>query len=200
MVIWTNFVTRVEAELGRANCISWLLCDNGGVYLSKELAAFCERKGIQLRHSAPYAQWQNHTAERTMRTVGEMALTTMIHANFPRGTWGWAFMHAVDVINRSSESSLSNSSRGQPSKRKSLSATASRLERWRGISLPLQTKGLHPFGCLAFKHEPGKLRNKMDAHAPAVHLVPICLDLFMTSVYASASTSLSLRTGAQSSG
>ena len=92
--IWTNFVTRVEAELGRPNCVSWILCDNGGVYISKEMAAFCERKGIQLRHSAPYSQWQNHTAERNMRTIGEMALTTMIHANFPRAAWGWAFMHA----------------------------------------------------------------------------------------------------------
>ena len=32
--IWTKFVVRVEAELGRANCISWLLSDNGSVYKS----------------------------------------------------------------------------------------------------------------------------------------------------------------------
>ena len=33
------------------------------------------------------------------------------------------------------------------------------------------TKGLYPFGCLAFKHVPPELRTKLDAHAtPMVYL------------------------------
>ena len=81
--IWTAFVVRIEAELGRPNCISWLLSDNGAVFTSGQMAAFCASKGIQQRFSAPYAQWMDHTAERNMRTIGEMAVTTMVHANLP---------------------------------------------------------------------------------------------------------------------
>ena len=69
--IWTRFVTRVEAEIGKSNCISWLLSDNGGVYKSGVMTAFCASKGIQQRYSAAYGQWLNHTAERNMRTIGE---------------------------------------------------------------------------------------------------------------------------------
>jgi hypothetical protein len=86
MEIWSKFVLRVEAEIGRPNCISWILTDNG-VYRSAEMAKFCADRGIQPRTSAPYAQWMNHTAERNMRTIGDMAVTTMIHANLPKSTW-----------------------------------------------------------------------------------------------------------------
>ena len=57
--IWTSFVTRIEAEFGRTNCIAWLLSDNGLVFKSTSMAAFCFRKGIQQRFSAPYAQWMD---------------------------------------------------------------------------------------------------------------------------------------------
>ena len=33
---WRQFVARVEAELGQANCIAWLLTDNGMVFKSQE--------------------------------------------------------------------------------------------------------------------------------------------------------------------
>jgi len=45
--VWRDFVVRTEAEIGRSNCISWLLTDNGGVYVSNEMKAFCASKGIQ---------------------------------------------------------------------------------------------------------------------------------------------------------
>ena len=102
----------------------------------------------------------NHTAERNMRTIGEMTTTTMIHANLPKRTWGYATMLAIDVINRTADSV-------QPS----LKNRMSRLERWKGKELPGQTKALYPFGCLAFKHVPPALRTKLDAHAsPQVYL------------------------------
>src|SRR5687768_12601743 len=103
MAIWIKFVTRVEAELGRSNCISWILSDNGGVYKSNEMTSFCESKGISSGF-LPYSQWMNHTAERNMRTVGEMVVTTMIHANLPRKAWGFATLHAAEAINRTTES------------------------------------------------------------------------------------------------
>jgi Integrase core domain/Zinc finger C-x8-C-x5-C-x3-H type (and similar) len=161
--IWKQFVAMVEAEVGRANCISWILTDNGSVYASYAMAAFCAEKGIQQRFSAPYSQWMNGTAERNMRTVGEMAVTTLIHANMPKRAWGWATLHACDVLNRTIEHAA-----GSPG---ALTTPATRLERWKGASLPGQTKGLYPFGCLAFKHVPAALRTKLDMHAvPMVYL------------------------------
>ena len=162
--IWSKFVIRVEAELGKTNCISWLLSDNGGVYKSQIMSDFCSQRGIQQRHSAPYSQFMDHTAERNMRTIGEMMTTTMLHANMPRKAWGFAALHAAEVLNRTTESAISNKAAG-------VSSNFSRLERWKGKAMPGQTKGLYPFGCLAFKHIPGVLRTKLDAHAtPSVYL------------------------------
>jgi histone deacetylase 1/2 len=162
--IWSKFVTRVEAEFGKPNQISWLLSDNGGVYKSQIMTNYCASKGIQQRHSAPYSQFMDHTAERNMRTLGEMMTTTMLHANFPKRAWGFAALHAAEVINRTAESSASNKAAG-------VTKNFSRLERWRGMAVPGQTKGLYPFGCLAFKHVPSAMRTKLDAHAtPVVYL------------------------------
>ena len=156
MDIWSKFVVQIEAEVGKPNCISWLLTDNGAVYKSATMVSFCAARGIQQRFSAPYAQWMN-TAERNMRTIGEMTITTMIHANLPKNTWGYAILHAVDVLNRTADSVSDKNN-------------WSRLERWKGHALPNQTKGLYPFGC-PFKHVPPALRTKLDAHAtPVVYL------------------------------
>ena len=99
-----------------------------------------------------------------MRTIGEMTITTMIHANLPKRAWGYAILHAITVLNRTTESRHLNAVAG-------VKSIFSRLEKWRGHPLPGQTKGLYPFGCLAFKHVPPELRSKLDAHAnPAVYL------------------------------
>jgi transposase InsO family protein len=159
--IWIRFVARIEAEIGRPNCISWLLSDNGSVYNSHAMIAFCAEKGIRQRFSAPYSQWMNHCAERNMRTVGEMTVTTLIHGNLPKRAWGWATLHACEVINRTIEKAAGSEKL----------PNMTRLERWKGVALPGQTKGLYPFGCLAFKHIPAITRNKLDCHAnPMVYL------------------------------
>lgn len=156
--IWTRFVLRVEAEIGHPNCISWLLSDNGSVYRSGAMNTFCANKGIQQKFSSPYGQWMNGVAERNMRTIGEMAVTTIIHANMSAKTWGWAMLLACEVLNRTSEKAEVNVKAG-------VEANFSRLERWHGKRLPNQTRSLFPFGCLCFKHVPNELRNKLDAHA-----------------------------------
>ena len=69
-----------------------------------------------------------------MRTIGEMAVTTLVHANLPKSAWGYAVLHAIDVINRTSDSASNNKSSGFP-------ASFSRLEKWKGKELPGQTKG-----------------------------------------------------------
>jgi transposase InsO family protein len=133
--IFPRFVTRIEAELGKSNCVSWLLTDNGGVYCAQEIEQFYASKGIQHRLSAPYSQWMDHTAERNMRTVGEMALTMLIHANLPKKAWGWATLQSVEVLNRTANSKTINAKAGAK-------LNASRLEKWKGVALPTQGRGL----------------------------------------------------------
>ena len=162
--LFPKFVLRIEAELGKQNCISWLLTDNGGIYCAQEMEAFYSSKGIQHRLSAPYSQWMDHTAERNMRTIGEMSLTMLIHANLPRKAWGWATLQAIEILNRTASSKSINAKAGTKS-------NASRLEKWKGTSLPSQGRGLYPFGCLALKHIPAPTRTKLDSHAvPTVYL------------------------------
>ena len=162
--IWTKFVARMEAEIGNQNCISWILSDNGAVYRASNMATFCSTKGIQQRFSAPYSQWQNGVAERNMRSIGEMAITTMVHANMPPKAWGWAVILACDVLNRTAE-------RADANKKAGVASNFSRLEKWHGKVMPNLTKGLYPFGCLCFKLIHPELRGKMDAHAtPMVYL------------------------------
>lgn len=162
--IFQSFVVRIEAELGRPNCISWLLTDNGAVYSAKEMETFYASKGIQHRLSAPYSQWMDHTAERNMRTIGEMQLTTIIHANMPKRAWGWAAMYAIEVLNRTCDAKEINEKAKMP-------VNFSRLEKWRGMAIANLTRCLFPFGCLAYKHVPGAIRSKLDPHAvPMVFL------------------------------
>src|SRR3954462_10710324 len=95
--------------------------------------AFCASKGIQQRFAAPYSQWMDHTAERNMRTIGEMGLTTIVHANLPKNTWGYAMLHAVEVINRC---------RGKQASWSSYVLTLGKVERKRFAG---PNQGLYPF-------------------------------------------------------
>jgi hypothetical protein len=113
-----------------------------------------------------------------MRTIGEMAVTTLVHANLPQSAWGHAVLYAVEVINRTADSAETNSTTGFP-------AHFYRLEKWKGKELPGQTKGLYPLGC-AFKHIPSALRTKLEQHAtPAVYLgfAPNCRAYLLGSLY-----------------
>jgi hypothetical protein len=117
------------------------------------------------------------SAERNMRTIGEMGLTTMVHANMPKNAWSYAMLHAIEVINRTADSVEAN-------KQAKVPPAFSRLEKWKGKELPGQTKGLYPFGCLAFKHVPAKIRKKLDA-SPVVYLGldPNCRAYLLGSLY-----------------
>ena len=106
------------------------------------------------------------TCERTIRTISDMTLTTLIHSGLPKNMWGYAGLHAVEVINRTSESILSNKKQGF-----NANPSFSRMERWRNKALPEQASCLYPFGCLAFKFINPELRTKLDAKAiPSVFL------------------------------
>ena len=96
-----------------------------------------------------------------MRTIGEMGLTTLVHGNLPKLAWGYAMLHAAEVINRTADSAEINTKAKFP-------PNYSRLEKWKNKELPGQTKGLYPLGCLAFKHVPAAVRKKLACGANCV--------------------------------
>lgn len=80
--------------------------DNGGEYNSDEFNEYLQRHGIEHEVSAPYSQWQNGIAERSNRTIKEMARAMMLAAHVPIILWHRAVAMAVHLLNRMPTSSL----------------------------------------------------------------------------------------------
>ena len=64
--------------------ISRLRCDSGGEYVSKEMGAFCEGKGIVLEYTTTCSPELNGVSERMNRTLAERTRSMLIEANFPK--------------------------------------------------------------------------------------------------------------------
>ena len=90
----------IEAEQGSTRVVSMLHTDGAGEFQKSQFViALCAKKGIRLSSSPADTPSLNAVAERTIRTVCEMARTMMIHAEAPPGLWGEAVLYAVYVLN-----------------------------------------------------------------------------------------------------
>lgn len=76
-----QFSTNLKQEFGRT--LGTFKTDGGGEYTSTAFEAYLERHGITHELSAPYSQWQNGIAERSNRTIKEMARAMLIASNTP---------------------------------------------------------------------------------------------------------------------
>lgn len=82
--------------------------DNAGELSSAEFKTWCKRSGINLEPSAPYAPQQNGVAERSWRTVVEMARTFLADSGLHHRFWAEAVRTSVYLINRMPTRSLPN--------------------------------------------------------------------------------------------
>ena len=89
-------LNRVETHTGRK--VEYFRTDDGREY-TRLIPVFNE-KGIIWEKSAPYAQDQDGVAERSIRTILEMARTMMIHANLPHRLWPEVISAACYIKNR----------------------------------------------------------------------------------------------------
>ena len=85
--------------------IKRLHSDNGGEYMSKEMAYYCLDKGIKQTTSAPYSPAQNAVAEVSWRLTCNMARSMMISAGLWTTLWSYAVRAAVYLLDRTSTSS-----------------------------------------------------------------------------------------------
>ena len=93
-------VFRASVEKLTGFTIRSLRSDHGGEYLSAEFRAYLQQQGIAHQLSAPYTPEQNGVAERTNRTIVEMARTLIWHAQMPYKFWVDAVATATYIKNR----------------------------------------------------------------------------------------------------
>ena len=80
--------------------IKVLRTDNGGEYTSKQFEDYLKMKGIVHRKIVPHSPQQNGVAETRNRTINEIALAQILHANVPRNLWAKSVGAAVYIRNR----------------------------------------------------------------------------------------------------
>ncbi|KAL7996846.1 putative integrase, catalytic core, ribonuclease H-like superfamily [Plasmopara halstedii] len=150
---FASFVAYAENQTGKV--VKALCCDNGGEYSSRELAKFCQRRGIVQKFTPPYTPQLNGVAERMDRTLVECARCMLEHAKLPKSYWGEAVMTANFLRIRCP-------TRG-------ISMTQSPYEVWTGRKPILAN--LKVFGCHAFVTVPKEKRTKLDARAELCRFV-----------------------------
>jgi transposase InsO family protein len=121
--------------------------DGGGEFISAEFKSVCAAAGVKQTFTAPHSPAQNGVAERSLRTIVEMARCMLKGAGLSLSYWSAAMDTAVYIINR------------MPTR---VNDWKSPIELWTGGVPDLST--LRVFGCDAFVHiETG--RKKFDDKA-----------------------------------
>ena len=79
--------------------VGGLHSDNGGEFISREFKRYCKRKGIRQTYTAPRAPQQNGVAERSNRTVLDMARCMRLESGLDKELWAEACNTAVYILN-----------------------------------------------------------------------------------------------------
>lgn len=84
----------------QVKALSGLRSDNGSEYTGADFRRWCKEHGVLQTFSGPYAPQQDGVAERSWRTVTEMASCMMVESGLEPELWGEAMSTAVYIINR----------------------------------------------------------------------------------------------------
>ena len=91
---------RFLADIAPFGKIKRLCCDNGTEYTSEEFMYLMIDNRIRQEFSSPYSPFQNGTAERSWRTLMDMARCFLIEAKVPKTWWPHALQAAAYIRNR----------------------------------------------------------------------------------------------------
>ena len=89
-----------KSQIKQIKRIKVLRTDNGGEYTSKQFEDYLKMKGIVHQKTVPHSPQQNGVAERLNRTINEIALAQIVHANVPHNLWAESVGAAVYIRNR----------------------------------------------------------------------------------------------------
>lgn len=87
----------VVAPIGQ---VKELHSDNGGEYIGRHFQSVLIERGIKHTTTAPHTAYQNSKAERSWRSLMEMARCLLVEANLPKQLWPYAVRHATYLRNR----------------------------------------------------------------------------------------------------
>ena len=96
-IAFKQFIADV-APIGR---ITEVHSDNGGEYISQAFKKVLRDNGIKHTLTAPYSPYQNGKAERSWRSLMEMARCLQNDAMIPKSYWMYSVKHAQYLRNRS---------------------------------------------------------------------------------------------------
>ena len=88
-----SFIREVEREKTPAK-VSVFRADGGGEFDNQVLSNFFKELGIRREVSAPYSQFQNGVAERSMGIIDDAARTMLLYSGAPLYDWCHAVQHA----------------------------------------------------------------------------------------------------------
>jgi len=140
--------THVEMQSGRK--VKILRSDNGGEFMSPSFVRSLSEEGIVHQLSAPYTPQQNGVAERSNRTIVEMARAMLQHSHLSHAFWSDAVMTAAYIRNRVPHRSV-----------KPHGASMTPLEAFTGRKP--NVANIRVFGCDAYVLVPDKFRKKFDS-------------------------------------
>ena len=152
--IFKDEVRAMETEFGHDKVVAQFHAD-GATYYEKSslMIAFLLQKGITALYSPPDTPELNGIAERTIRTLMEMALCMLRHAGAPSFLWGEAVLYAAFILNR------------LPYRN---GAALTRMDLWSQNAAPSAFKlasAIHTWGCAAWAHVHSKFRGKLEPKA-----------------------------------
>ena len=153
--------------------------DGGGEFMSEEFKSFCKSKGIHQTNSSPRTPEQNGLAERSNRTVLDMARSMRVDAGLDKEMWAMACDTAVYLINRLPSAVIGGATPYQRLFNKSARLEHVRIfgcrayvqfynnerkkldeKAWRGILV-----GYHPFNYRCYRvYDPKRRKTYMSTH------------------------------------
>ena len=91
---------RFLADMAPYGKVKRFRCDNGTEFSSEEFRSLLIKNHIRQEFSAPYSPHQNGTAERSWRTLFDMARCLLDESNLPKYLWSYAVKAASYIRNR----------------------------------------------------------------------------------------------------
>ncbi|KAE8977614.1 hypothetical protein PR002_g24957 [Phytophthora rubi] len=139
------FKADMENATGRK--IKRIRSDNDRVYTGRFFKEYLSKQGICHEKTVPYTPQQNELAERTNRSLVEMARCMLYHEGIEKKWWAEAVNTSAWIINRIPNTVTAKTPYAIAYQKKP------------------QLKNLKVFGALGYGHIPDEKRRKLDAKA-----------------------------------
>ena len=123
--------------------------DMGGENIEGSHIEECKREGIEIQGAAPRAPQQIGKVERLNKTIDELTLACMHHANAPASFWQWCMTNVVFVHNNKAYKEKEVDGKKFWVSRRDVLENTQRM---------FDPKHFRPFGCAAWGYLPKGIR------------------------------------------